>query len=121
MNYLKVILICVMLYAGIEDMFFMSINSITWIIIHILLFIVNWKLLLLLPFYYILQKISSIGLADWVIIACAITISNNYYLCFIIAYLLLCATINIKEKKVAMILPVTVGIILSTEFVTISL
>lgn len=113
MELLTYLLISTMLYAGIDDFFCMSIDEKTWILIHILVFLINWQTILILPCYIFLRKIKHIGLADWIIFTAAFNISNNYYVLIITSYLLIISSIDIKSRKSPLILAITVGSIIS--------
>jgi hypothetical protein len=110
-----------MTFIGIDDMFCMSIHEIHWVIMHCLLLLINWKVIFILPFYYICKKWKFIGIGDWIVIVAAILISNNYYLCFLISYVFSIAFIDIKERKSPLILPITLGVICTTDYLTIGM
>ena len=109
MEILNNLLLSMMIYAGIDDLFHMSIDEITWIIIHIFVFTINWKTIMILPMYIIIRKIKYIGLADWIIFIAALQLSNDYTMLGIISYIFILANIDIKSKKSPIILPITLA------------
>ncbi len=109
MQILNNLLLSIMIYAGIDDLFNMSIDEITWIIIHIFVFIINWKTIIILPMYFVLRKIKYVGLADWIILIAALQLSNQYIMLVIISYIFILANIDIKSKKSPIILPITIA------------
>lgn len=113
MQLLKTLLISTMIYAGIDDFFCMSIDEKTWILIHILVFMINWKTIIILPFYIILSKIKHVGLADWIIFVAAYHLSNNYKILIYTSYILAIGSIDLELKKSPIILPIVIGSIIS--------
>ena len=113
MKILESLILSLMLYAGIDDLFNMSIDEVTWVIIHILVFINNWQTIVIIPLYLILKRFKYIGLADWIIFIAALQISNNYTLLLIISYIFILSNIDIKSRKSPIILPITLATMIS--------
>lgn len=111
MSLIKILLLCTLIYASIEDYIFLSIHICTWILIHILLIIIQWKCIFILPFYWILYRFIYMGLADWIVLLCIFVLCDNPQMSFIIFYIFAIALIDLKEKKSPLITAATFSIL----------